>query len=97
MPCAYSYRAYKGGWTGRPLTQPNVSVSSDSVNGLTVYVSWNGATNVSTWALMGASDGNSLASVTNATKTGFETAINTTSASNFNFVSVAALDAKVGV
>lgn len=41
-----SYRAWKGNWVGTPDTLPDAAVAGDSV-----YVSWNGATEVASWRL----------------------------------------------
>ncbi|KAJ5543813.1 hypothetical protein N7513_003396 [Penicillium frequentans] len=41
-----SYRTYKSDWVGKPLTIPSAVVVKDSV-----YVSWNGATEIATWRL----------------------------------------------
>jgi len=43
-----SYRVSKHSWVGLPKTNPNVSLSNDEI-----AVSWNGATEVATWALEG--------------------------------------------
>jgi Arylsulfotransferase (ASST) len=57
-----SYRAFRFRWVGQPLDRPAVVVK-----GSTVYVSWNGATEVAAWRFVG--------SRTRIPKTGFETAI----------------------
>lgn len=44
-----SYRAFKGDWLGMPLTDPSISVDWSSKQ---VYVSWNGATEVRSWAVV---------------------------------------------
>ncbi|KAL4905438.1 hypothetical protein BDW74DRAFT_185001 [Aspergillus multicolor] len=41
-----SYRAFKADWVGNPQSQPDALVVGD-----TVYVSWNGATEVASWRL----------------------------------------------
>jgi hypothetical protein len=61
-----SYRAFRAPWVGRPLDRPAVALRGD-----TVYVSWNGATEVVRWRLR-AADGTALATVA---RRGFETAI----------------------
>lgn len=43
---AYSYRVYKGDWVGKPKTIPAAAVVGNSV-----FVSWNGATEVAAWRL----------------------------------------------
>jgi hypothetical protein len=65
-----SYRAYRFRWVGRPRSRPAVSVQRD-----TVYVSWNGATEVRSWQLLGGSVKAKLRPLLTVPKTGFETAI----------------------
>ncbi|GAA6006543.1 arylsulfotransferase family protein [Rhodotorula paludigena] len=66
-----SYRAFKQTWHGYPLTNPTIAV-----NGSSAFVSWNGATDVASWTLLG---GTSESGVTNEVstlaKSGFETEI----------------------
>ena len=42
-----------------------------------MYASWNGATDVSRWRVLGGSDRNSVSPITSAGWTGFETSIAT--------------------
>jgi hypothetical protein len=80
-PREESYRAYRFPWTGTPTGSPAVAVSASGSSGpVTVYASWNGATTVATWRVLGGSapsgaPGRSLASVAEAPRSGFETAI----------------------
>lgn len=69
-----SFRSFKGDWVGTPNTLPDAAVADNSV-----FVSWNGATEVATWRLE-AWDGASLDNVTfvavdQVERTGFETQI----------------------
>jgi hypothetical protein len=57
-----SYRAFRFPWVGRPLDRPAVVVKGDAA-----HVSWNGATQVATWRLVGSGEA--------IPRTGFETAI----------------------
>jgi Arylsulfotransferase (ASST) len=53
-----NYRAHKFNWTGLPLTRPALwtySKSGTHEEGLMVYVSWNGATEVRQWSIFTAS------------------------------------------
>jgi hypothetical protein len=65
-----SYRAYRFGWIGRPHDKPAVAVEGDSL-----YVSWNGATEVRSWQLLGGPDKKKLRPLLEVPKTGFEDAI----------------------
>lgn len=49
-----SYRAYRFPWSGHPRTVPH-AVASASGGGAEVRVSWNGATGVASWRVLGAS------------------------------------------
>jgi hypothetical protein len=72
-----SYRAYLLRWNGRPdpsVTPPRLAVTSTR-HGLLVYASWNGATGVSSWRVLGGRSPISLRLVTTARRSGFETAI----------------------
>ena len=64
-----SYRVLKAaGWVGRPATKPDIKVEGSSV-----YVSWNGATEVAEWELFAGSSPSTLQSVGRAPRRGFET------------------------
>ncbi|WVQ75971.1 hypothetical protein IAR50_005607 [Cryptococcus sp. DSM 104548] len=77
------YRALRYNWTGYPLTSPDIAIeSSDNASSAyAVYTSWNGATEVSQWALYGVT---SLQNTTSPTKldelakSTFESAFNVT-------------------
>jgi len=70
-----SYRAFRFDWTGRPAQPPAVARGTDSSGRATVYVSWNGATEVATWQLVGGQTKDATRVLTAAAKTGFETAL----------------------
>jgi Arylsulfotransferase (ASST) len=84
-----SYRAYRFPWIGTPAGPPAVFVSS-SGNTASVYVSWNGATQVASWRVLAGSAANALEAVVTATKQGFETQI---AIGSQPYVAVQALDA----
>jgi hypothetical protein len=87
-----SYRAYRMPWHGRPPGRPAIALSRDRGTGKqTVYVSWNGATEVRRWQVHAGPDARELPAVGVARRRGFETAIALGSASGH--VSVSALDA----
>jgi EmrB/QacA subfamily drug resistance transporter len=69
-----SYRTMREPWVGLPLTSP--SALARQTNGkTTVYVSWNGATQVVSWRVLAGAGAGRLAVVSTTAKSGFETAI----------------------
>jgi hypothetical protein len=72
-----SYRAYRSPWRAQPTSPPAISVDHGAGGQVTVYASWNGATDVARWQLLAGSSRNDLAPVATVAKGGFETAINT--------------------
>ncbi|MGH2978344.1 MAG: arylsulfotransferase family protein [Solirubrobacterales bacterium] len=70
-----SYRAYRFRWTGRPPDEPAVAAVPRRAGGLTVYASWNGATNVTGWQVLGGARPDALRPVVSGARNGFETAI----------------------
>jgi EmrB/QacA subfamily drug resistance transporter len=64
-----TYRALVEPWTGLPLYPPHGAARRRGGK-TTVYASWNGATNVSSWRVMGGQS-----AIATATRSGFETAI----------------------
>lgn len=85
-----SYRAYRFSWTGTPSTPPAVATASHGRK-MTVYASWNGATNVAKWRVFAGKSPDDMPAVATAARKGFETAIK---APARGFVSVEALDSK---
>ncbi len=85
-----SYRAYRFRWNGTPTTPPAVAASSHGRK-MTVYASWNGATNVAKWRVFAGNSPYDMPAVATRAKRGFETAIK---APARQYVSVQALDAK---
>ncbi len=69
-----SYRATLQPWVGLPLSRP-AGAARHSGSGRTVYASWNGATALASWRVLGASGAGSFAPVASAARSGFETAI----------------------
>jgi hypothetical protein len=77
-PGDQSYRAYRFPWTGTPAGAPAIAASASSSSApVTVYASWNGATEVASWRVLGGSSAKSLAAVASGARSGFETAIAT--------------------
>jgi hypothetical protein len=86
-----SYRAYRSDWSGRPTEPPSVSISPGSGNQLTVYASWNGATDVASWrVLAGSSPNNTTQLIATARTQGFETAIPVTT--SLGYLTIRAID-----
>jgi hypothetical protein len=85
-----SYRAVQvSHWTGLPLTAPSGAARPDG-GGIVVYASWNGATTVRSWQVLGGPDPGHLAVVATEARSGFETAIHVATGSVFK---IQALDA----
>ncbi len=73
-----SYRAYRFPWTGTPAAPPAIAVAgSASFAALSVYASWNGATEVASWRVLAGPSPTQLTPVASAAKSGFETTIAT--------------------
>jgi hypothetical protein len=69
-----SYRAFRLPWTGAPADAPAIAADTRPSR-RTVYVSWNGATEVRTWQLLSGSSAATLAPLASVAARGFETAI----------------------
>lgn len=69
-----SYRAFRLPWTGQPTDKPSVATAKGAGD-VTIYASWNGATEVSRWQALGGSNQTDLKVVRSAARRGFETAI----------------------
>ena len=73
-----SYRAFRSPWTGHPSAPPAV-VASGGAGTVTAHVSWNGATEVARWRLLGGPDAARLSPISTAAVHGFETTLHATS------------------
>jgi hypothetical protein len=69
-----SYRAYTFPWSATPTTKPDVAARHHT-GGIDVYASWNGATTVVRWQVLGGTSASSLKLLTTAARHGFETHI----------------------
>jgi Arylsulfotransferase (ASST) len=85
-----SYRIFRFPWSGTPKQAPAIAASKNGSH-TTVYASWNGATAVASWRVLGGSSPGSLRTLATATRHGFETKITTQAE---NYVAVQALNAK---
>jgi outer membrane protein assembly factor BamB len=70
-----SYRAYRFAWNAQPPTQPALAVGASGGGTTQLYASWNGATDVASWQILGGSNPNALVPLGSARRTGFETRI----------------------
>lgn len=85
-----SFRTYIDPWSGQAPGAPSLAVSGSSV-----AVSWNGATNVASWQVLGGASATALAPVAKAAKAGFQTTISVPAGSAY--VAVQALDSSGAV
>jgi hypothetical protein len=85
-----SYRAYRFPWTGHPTEAPAAVAGARRKGGLTVYASWNGATDVITWQVLTGPRPDALWPARSVARDGFETAIRVQTTQPF--VSVQAKD-----
>jgi len=84
-----SYRSFRFPWVGHPTTKPSVAAVRHD-NGTTVYMSWNGATQVTGWRVLAGPSADRLEQVATSPVRGFETAIKV--GSRASVFRVAALD-----
>jgi Arylsulfotransferase (ASST) len=70
LPFGDTYRAFRLPWTGTPSGRPLVSVA-----GADVYASWNGATKVVRWQVLGGPSPDALKPIASAPWNGLETRI----------------------
>jgi hypothetical protein len=85
-----SYRSYRFVWNATPTTSPAIAVAQD---GTSVWASWNGATDVARWQVVGGVVADHLTPVGSpVARTGFETAIPVKS--DDTYFAVEALDGK---
>ena len=71
-----SYRAVRSPWVGQPRAHPSVAVTAMPGGRVRVYASWNGATRVVAWRVLGGSAPHRLKPLrAAASRTGFETSI----------------------
>ena len=84
-----SYRVFRMPWVGRPTDDPAIAVRPHRDH-VTVYASWNGATEVARWQVRAGPTKLHLEAVETVPKTGFETAIDVRT--DLPYLSVVALD-----
>jgi hypothetical protein len=74
-----SYRAFRLPWSGRPAETPAIALR-ERPGKQTAYVSWNGATEVDRWQLLGGESPERMSVVASVRARGFESALHTNAA-----------------
>ena len=69
------YRAFRFPWSGQPSDDPAMIAERGSDDKVTLYASWNGATEVATWEVLAGPEPEQLKPVGSVPRHGFETAI----------------------
>jgi hypothetical protein len=70
-----SYRAFRFPWSGQPTDDPAIVVELGAEDKITIYASWNGATEVTTWQVVAGSVPDRLEPLVSVPHQGFETMI----------------------
>jgi hypothetical protein len=77
-----SYRAYTFPWRATPRSRPTATATRSTASRVSVYASWNGATDIARWQVLAARTGGSLTLIATSPARGFETRISLTSAAS---------------
>jgi hypothetical protein len=76
LPSSYqSYTAFKYPWTGAPATRPSVVLTRATRGAVLVHISWNGATEVASWRVLGGPRPEALIPLASSPRVGFETTV----------------------
>src|SRR5918994_1711549 len=70
-----SYRAFRFPWNGQPEDLPAVVAEAGPEDRVSIYVSWNGATEVDTWQVLAGGGPDKLEPAGSVPRKGFETAL----------------------
>jgi len=70
-----SYRAFRLQWSGYPTDNPAIAAKPGAGDKVTVYASWNGATEVESWQVLAGPAADRLEPIGSAPRKGFETTI----------------------
>ena len=70
-----SYRAFRFPWSAHPSDRPVAAAERTSEDGVRIYASWNGATEVATWEVLAGPRPYGLESLGSVRRDGFETPI----------------------
>lgn len=84
-----SYRAFRSAWSAVPAEPPALAVAGAGST-ITLFASWNGATGVAEWVVLGGMQHSALSAIGRAPRQGFETVIHVPR--HPAFVAVLALD-----
>jgi len=90
-----SFRTYVLPWSAQPAQPPSLALRSGP-HGLLAYSSWNGATAVAAWRVLGGGSPGALTPLVSAPRTGFETAIALPAGAGGRYLAVQALDGHGG-
>ena len=90
-PWGESYRAFRLPWSGEPDENPSVAAEAGPEDKVTLYASWNGATEVASWRVFAGPGPDDLEILDTVSRHGFETIIETRTAEPY--VGVQAEDA----
>jgi hypothetical protein len=74
-PEAESYRAFRSPWSGQPDDDPALTAELEPDGDMTLYASWNGAIEVTTWEVLAGPDPEDLEPVASVPRKGFEIVI----------------------
>jgi hypothetical protein len=72
---AQSYRAFRFPWKGDPVEEPAVAVDTGPDDRVTLFASWNGATEVESWEALAGPGPDQLEPVGTSPRHGFETTL----------------------
>ncbi|CAN5314341.1 hypothetical protein BH24ACT17_BH24ACT17_06230 [soil metagenome] len=70
-----TYTAFRFPWSGQPTDNPAIVAELGADDEVTIYASWNGATEVATWQVLAGAGPNELELLASAPRKGFETVI----------------------
>ncbi|KAH6898136.1 ASST-domain-containing protein [Thelonectria olida] len=93
----FAYRVSKHHWTGRPNWLPSAAIEAPhrTTEKATVWLSWNGATDIASWVVLASDFANTLNGHENvvavANRTGFETKIYLGNQTSHRYMAAAAL------
>jgi hypothetical protein len=86
-----SFRTYLSPWSGHPASPPAVAVQASAGGALAVSASWNGATEVASWQILGGTSPSTLSPLVSTPESGFQTTV--TISSHPTYVAAQALNA----